>query len=141
MNCTWYRFFSPLFMLVLSLFVIAGCDKKNDPSEPLPGEPIKVVKPTEIISSADAGDEVDIELQLLLPNPIDSLTATYLLNDASVLDVQGQDFDGSSVHSDFTGTVEIPDSVAQGSFVRGNFVAKDVVGSTYLKSIKININN
>ena len=129
----------PLLIAALAVFIVTACDKKSDDNDLLPGEPIQVIQPTELISSAGPGEEMPIELAFTLPNAVDSFTATYLLNDASIIDITGQRYDGSSVQETYSGTLTVPDSLPQNAFIRGNFMVTDVLDSMYHKSIKVNI--
>ena len=124
----------------IGFITMQGC-KDDSFKGPLSPEPIRVHKPDSLIVLLPSDTTIPIELEMLLPATLDSLTGEYQVGRSPFIPLFSKSYPDTSNRGTYSGEFTVPDSLEDGTILRCLFTAYDVNDSTYLKTLRIDIEN
>lgn len=127
-----------LLPLLLSAMVFVGCEEEE---APLQRQPITVHEPDSLIVLLPPDTTVALELELFLPATVDSLSAQFQTGQSGFLPLFSKSYPDTSNNEMYNGEIAIPDSLEDGTQLRYLFTAFDVNDSTYMKTLRVDIEN
>jgi len=127
-----------LALLIVSGLVFVSCDEDD---EPLQRQPIEIHQPDSLIVLLPADTTVPLELELFLPADVDSLSAKFQIGRSVFTPLFTKSYPGTTNNETYNGELTIPDSLQDGTMVRYLFTAFDENDSTYMKTLRVDIEN
>lgn len=129
-----------LIIMLFGLLGGQGCDDEFV-SGPISPEPIRINEPDSLIILLPSDTTIPIEIEMTLPNPVDSLSGAYQIEQAAFVPLVNKNYPDTSNNEFYNGDFTVPDSLENGTMIRLFFRAFDVEDSTYLKTLRIDIEN